>query len=68
MASEIEIKLDLLKLQLGYRFETLAHFQRIGREVGRFLDKKEVARRLEDSADDFEDLIVQGEKTLEETI
>ena len=38
MAEEIEIKLDLLKAEIGDRFYELNFFARIGAEVTRFLN------------------------------
>lgn len=46
LAMKLEEKLDFLKLQIGYRFDSLCHICRIERNVARFLDKIENERRL----------------------
>ena len=47
LAAEIELKCDMLKVELGDRFYDLRHFNRISNEVSRYLDKEDLEKMNE---------------------
>ena len=53
LAVDIEIKCDIAKLALGDRFYDLRHFNRISNEVSRYLDKEDLEKMNDYSAEEL---------------
>ena len=53
LAAEIEMKCDMLKLALGDRVYDLRHFNRISNEVSRYLDREDLEKMNDYSAEEL---------------
>ena len=53
LAADIELKCDIAKLALGDRFYDLRHFNRISNEVSRYLDKEDLEKMNDYSAEEL---------------
>lgn len=53
LAVDIELKCDIAKLALGDRFYDLRHFNRISNEVSRYLDKEDLEKMNDYSAEEL---------------